>query len=125
MYCHKCGNQLAEGAAFCSKCGAKMNSTVEANEVSAPVPTNHQNSDGQADVPILFTKKERLVMCLMGPFVIVPLITIFMLKDGDIEIGVPWIIVNVVSIAISVLIFFIVRNMVRKRIEHNKKGGGK
>lgn len=24
MFCHKCGTQIAEGAAFCHKCGAKV-----------------------------------------------------------------------------------------------------
>ena len=24
MFCHKCGAQIAEGAAFCQKCGAKV-----------------------------------------------------------------------------------------------------
>lgn len=24
MFCHKCGAQIAEGAAFCHKCGTKV-----------------------------------------------------------------------------------------------------
>jgi len=28
MFCHKCGNKLAEGAAFCNKCGAKAASNT-------------------------------------------------------------------------------------------------
>ena len=27
MFCSKCGNQIAEGAAFCAKCGAAQQST--------------------------------------------------------------------------------------------------
>ena len=31
MFCHKCGNQIGEGAGFCNKCGAKV-STMEATQ---------------------------------------------------------------------------------------------
>ena len=37
MFCVKCGNQLQDGAAFCSKCGSKVGEAPAAAPVSAPV----------------------------------------------------------------------------------------
>jgi len=37
MFCTNCGNPVDEGAAFCTKCGAKTNATVESSDAnSAP-----------------------------------------------------------------------------------------
>ncbi len=37
MFCTNCGNPVDEGTAFCTKCGAKTNATVEASDTdSAP-----------------------------------------------------------------------------------------
>ena len=45
MFCHKCGNKLAEGAGFCSKCGAKQQSDVAATD---PVTTDTPKSTPKA-----------------------------------------------------------------------------
>ncbi len=37
MFCKKCGNQIADTAAFCNKCGAPVDSTVSAAPAAAPV----------------------------------------------------------------------------------------
>ena len=38
MFCTNCGNPVDEGAAFCTKCGAKMNATVEAPDADPAPP---------------------------------------------------------------------------------------
>lgn len=40
MFCHKCGAQVAEGAAFCHKCGAKVVSEDAAQQGANMLPTD-------------------------------------------------------------------------------------
>ncbi len=42
MFCHKCGSQVADGAAFCHKCGAKI-----LHEDAAQQPTDTRAPDGE------------------------------------------------------------------------------
>lgn len=39
MFCHKCGNQIADGAAFCHKCGTKIVVDESVQQVSVSPPT--------------------------------------------------------------------------------------
>lgn len=39
MFCHKCGNQISEGAAFCHKCGTKTVVDEPTQQVSVSPPT--------------------------------------------------------------------------------------
>lgn len=41
MFCKNCGNQLPDGAAFCSVCGASVNGTDAPMEVHEPVQPAH------------------------------------------------------------------------------------
>ncbi len=62
MFCHKCGAQMVEGAAFCPKCGTKavhtddnqqpMNTAtpiVEPQQADAEVPPIAENTKRTAD----------------------------------------------------------------------------
>src|SRR5207245_4155509 len=40
MYCLKCGSQLSDDAAFCSKCGAKTSSTRQTPQIQSSVGTS-------------------------------------------------------------------------------------
>src|SRR5437588_11483628 len=40
MYCLKCGSQLPDDAAFCSKCGARTSSTGQAPQIQSNVGTS-------------------------------------------------------------------------------------
>src|SRR2546426_9316436 len=40
MYCLKCGSQLPDDAAFCSKCGARTSSTGQTPQVQSSVGTS-------------------------------------------------------------------------------------
>ena len=40
MFCKSCGQQLRDGAAFCSNCGTKVQSQTEAVNKSTEIPTN-------------------------------------------------------------------------------------
>ncbi len=42
MFCHKCGSQVADGAAFCHKCGAKI-----LYEDAAQQPADTLEPDGE------------------------------------------------------------------------------
>lgn len=42
MFCHKCGAQIAEGAAFCQKCGAKV---IPAEPVDIPIHNVEDQQD--------------------------------------------------------------------------------
>ena len=46
MFCHKCGAQIAEGAAFCQKCGTKV---VYAETVQQPVDTSALTIEPQTE----------------------------------------------------------------------------
>ena len=40
MYCLKCGSQLSDDAAFCSKCGARTSSTGQTPQIQSSVGTS-------------------------------------------------------------------------------------
>ena len=46
MFCHSCGNQLPDGAAFCSKCGTPVANQNQINNISysQPIYNNTQNN---------------------------------------------------------------------------------
>ena len=46
MYCTKCGNQLADGALFCSKCGAKVVSDEAEQRARASLPPDPPSGTG-------------------------------------------------------------------------------
>jgi TM2 domain-containing membrane protein YozV len=70
MFCHNCGAQVTEGAAFCTKCGA-----VAAAQPGPVAPPPGWNSPGvgpsSAPGPIQppSTAKSKLVAALLGIFV--------------------------------------------------------
>ncbi len=57
-YCVKCGQPLAEGAAFCSYCGAKVPS-----EQPTPPPAQPQENNSMAIVAMIFG----ILSLLFGP----------------------------------------------------------
>ena len=44
MYCKKCGNELAEGAAFCGKCGNSINMNSALQTLSPQCNKNTSNN---------------------------------------------------------------------------------
>lgn len=57
MFCQKCGNEIAEGAAFCPKCGTKIEAAegAESNPVSGTNTIGSMN--GTAQMPVEKSKK--------------------------------------------------------------------
>ena len=47
MFCHKCGTQIAEGAAFCHKCGTKV---VYADTFQQPIDATVQTIESQIEM---------------------------------------------------------------------------
>lgn len=47
MFCHKCGTQIAEGAAFCHKCGTKV---VYADTFQQPIDATVQTIESQLEM---------------------------------------------------------------------------
>ena len=56
MFCPKCGNQLPEGAQFCSSCGSKMN--VQPVVSAAPIFTPEQPVVNEVPVAPVFTPEQ-------------------------------------------------------------------
>lgn len=44
MFCHNCGNEIAEGTVFCTNCGAKIGAIEGADKPNASAPTNTYGS---------------------------------------------------------------------------------
>lgn len=53
MFCHKCGTQIAEGAAFCHRCGAK----VVHEDITLPIPDNKAEIVSKANISAIKTAK--------------------------------------------------------------------
>ena len=49
MFCHKCGAQIAEGAAFCQKCGTKVVHTDDVQQPMDTTPIAEPQSAGAVD----------------------------------------------------------------------------
>lgn len=56
MFCHKCGTEIADGAAFCHKCGARMQSTDSSGQAKEGLRTGsvqEDHAEGQVSPPIV------------------------------------------------------------------------
>lgn len=49
MFCHKCGNEMAEGAGFCHKCGTKVVSETASPTEPVAVPDTPSSSTAASD----------------------------------------------------------------------------
>ena len=58
MFCKFCGNELAEDAKFCTKCG-KIASDKEATAVSEPAPASVELEDATYEPPTDPERNER------------------------------------------------------------------
>ena len=56
MFCQKCGNQLNEGAAFCPKCGAKVDAISE--------PRVQETNGNSMTITKLKKRKSTVLMCI-------------------------------------------------------------
>lgn len=71
MFCHKCGNQIADTAAFCPKCGVKLTANDTAQQTAAPTSAGQlqpQVNNPQPD--IAQKKKSRKLPIIVGAIAI-------------------------------------------------------
>lgn len=74
MYCNSCGNKLADGAEFCTNCGAKQGNTGSQTEntqrkVNIPPPQRTERSSTQgaySEVQVMSVKDYILMMIVFA-----------------------------------------------------------
>lgn len=81
MFCHKCGNQIADGSAFCSKCGAKQSADVDVREITATESPNIMQSQTKPDNAK--KKKSRKLPIILGVAVLVIAVVIFVALNWE------------------------------------------
>lgn len=64
MFCHKCGAQIAEGAAFCQKCGTKV---VHTDDIQQPMDTTTPIAEPQSAGTVGPMIAERIPLPIIPP----------------------------------------------------------
>lgn len=67
MYCHKCGNQISDGSAFCPKCGAKLIANDAAQQAAASTPARQTQPpicNVPSDTPL--KRKSNKLLIILG-----------------------------------------------------------
>ena len=74
MYCYRCGNTLAKGSSFCSKCGASAENATKRPKEKNPVSKFlHWYVDGFMKDPLMWTIGTCLILSMIvGMFGIGP-----------------------------------------------------
>ena len=89
MYCDSCGNKLADGAEFCTNCGAKQESKASSIQnaprpVSPPAPKQANRPPTQAgQTGELITVKDYVLMMILFAIPIVGLVFMFIWGFGN------------------------------------------
>lgn len=79
MFCNKCGQQLADGTKFCTKCGSPLNGNVIENNVRLELTSDEKSS--------LMTKAAIKAILIILPIAL--FITFITYEFGDGIIGLP------------------------------------
>lgn len=91
MFCSKCGNQLPEGAAFCNKCGQKVEikilnpteSEVKQTNIETPVLTSNTDTvtqpQSQVNGPVTAARKKSVFPVVIAAVVVIVLCAVLYL----------------------------------------------
>ena len=79
MFCQKCGNELKEGAAFCSRCGARQGEVLTAAPASSMVPSASGKKQGRKGLIIGVA-----AVCFMAVLAVI-FVAVFVLGRQDKE----------------------------------------
>lgn len=83
MFCHKCGTEIAEGAGFCQKCGAKL-ITEEPRQAAPAQPVRQPSPAIPQEIPQKKKSKKKLIIFGMAALALVVIIlAVAMIFGGE------------------------------------------
>lgn len=117
MFCNHCGNQCAEGVAFCPSCGAALNTAPQAQQPAQPVQPVYQApaqqttspSNGMAIASLICSIASIVCCCGGGPLAIAGVIlgVLARSKDKENKMALIGMIVGIASFVIGVIVMII------------------